>query len=1068
MKVSVALDIGHSSIGWAVIDSSSQTPTVHGCGTVVFPAEDCQNQQRAGFRRQRRNIAATRNRISRLEGYLQHIGALGSADIERARERPHPWPWLLSARCLRTGESLSWPELWQVMRWYAHNRGYDGNALWARDQSGNDEDVERVQKARQLMDEHETSSMAETVCAVLGVDPTNERNPKLEFYFKGLNAAFPRSSVENEVSQLLEIHRPILRELSNESQEAILNDWQIAEKQGFRTKLPQRYHGGLLFGQLKPRFDNRIIPRCRITGEKTPNKHSRDFYHYRWAMFVNNLTVDTNIGDTGRKLTASERQHLTKIIETTGFFTEATLKKALEDSLGLSPANLEATLMMPEMEKALTFDPALKEVNGKRLEKIWKTIPKSWQRVFANQLFHERKFRGSSPSLHQWRKRMTGDGIDVSSFDEAVDQAFSKEFKHLERKGKHTGFNVEEFLTRPIVLNAKATGRAPYSRLKMREATECVYRGEEPRAVGGPLEETEDVRRRAIEQPLDQATNNHLVRHRLKILRRLLDDLCETYCEGDAERIESVSVEVVRDLVEFSGKTAKEKEAIQSSKLAHHRKVVKLLEEAQKDAGASWRINPGLIKKARIADELGWTCPYTGRMYSISDIIHKRVDKEHIIPRSQRPTDALDALVLTFPEINRLKGARTAWQFVHDEQNSEQIMTLTQFEDFVRKLKSRGPSKDDKLRCNRRKAALLTKHIIADSRNEETETEDAGISGFTEGALSQTSYLNKLAAIEVQKWAAQNIHDSTREPTILHLSGSVTAAARRAWKIESTLEEARPFVRDTTKTQKRELTHLHHAVDAVAIALAGYYFPKDGRLWRLLSRRRIGRSEDQAYIKRILGEMVSFSVDGAWSIKELNSEVRQSAVRAMQEKRVVRHQPRTFRGLMVEENTCRVLGSVEDDPLRKYIRRNGRIERERESKLLGTSPKTEDGKLASLKGALVVRSNFGLALDPEIRVVSYQRVWEQLNELKAKNRGRYVRIIRQGDLIRVNKGRYLGEWRVVSIKDAKQECKLDIAEADVVQLKSGVSWSRREVLFRTLLNNGLTVVKRNYVGENLD
>ncbi len=916
--------------------------------------------------------------------------------------------------------------------------------------------------------------MAETVCAVLGVDPADEGNPELEAYFKGLNAAFPRSIVTDEVRRLLENHRTVLGGMSAEFGQAILTDWRVAEQQGFATGLPQRYQGGLLFGQLKPRFDNRIIPTCRISGEKTPSKHSRDFYRYRWAMFANNLTVETDGSDGVRKLTGRERQRLTEILKASGYFTKSTLRKALEKELGLSPANLEATLLMPEMEQALTFDPALREVSGTRLGKIWKTIPENWRRIFLNQLFHERNFRGSPPSLRQWRDRMRACEADTSGFEEAVDKAFQAEFKQLEKKGRHVGFNADEFIDRPIVLNSKASGRAPYSRAKLREATECVMRGEEPRAIGGPLEETEEVRRRAIEQPVDEASNNHLVRHRMKIFRRLLDDLCKTYCEGDARRIESVTVEVVRDLVEFSGKTAKEKNQILSAKLSHHRKAVKCLEKAREDAGESWRITAGLIKKARIADELEWTCPYTGKLYSVSDIVHKRVDKEHIVPRSHRLTDALDALVLTFPDINKWKGARTAWQFVRDEQESERIVTLSRFEEFVRKLKKKGPSEDDERRCRRRKAALLTKEYVADTRKTERGNEEEGISGFTEGALSQTSYLNKLAAFEVRKWASEAGNDGVAAPKIVHLSGSVTAGARRAWKLEKTLEEARPFVRDKTKTEMRELTHLHHAVDAVVIALASHYFPRDGRVWRLLSRRRIARSDDRAFMKTMLGDVVSFGLDGSWQIAELQPEVRESVVSALHEKRAVRHNPRTMRGLRVQQNTWRVLGPVENDPERQHIRmrqrdasgkREVKFTTERDEKLLGTAPNCAEGKLASIQGALKVEDNFGVALDPDIRVITHQRVWEQLRELKRQNNGHSVRVIRNGDLIEVETGKYAGQWRVISIKDAQAGYFLDIGEADVVKARNKVDESKINVRLTTLLKHGLCVLHRNYAGE---
>ena len=133
------------------------------------------------------------------------------------------------------------------------------------------------------------------------------------------------------------------------------------------------------------------------------------------------------------------------------------------------------------------------------------------------------------------------------------------------------------------------------------------------------------------------------MRHRLKIYERTLGDLVTRYADNDPKLVEWVSVEVVRDLVQFSGKTAEEKAQILGQQLRHHRKAVKFLEEERANTGGDWEINASLIKKVRIADDMGWRCPYTAKAYSLSQIIYGEVDREHIIPRSSRPTDAVCA-----------------------------------------------------------------------------------------------------------------------------------------------------------------------------------------------------------------------------------------------------------------------------------------------------------------------------------------------------------------------------------------------------------------------------------------
>ena len=120
----------------------------------------------------------------------------------------------------------------------------------------------------------------------------------------------------------------------------------------------------------------------------------------------------------------------------------------------------------------------------------------------------------------------------------------------------------------------------------------------------------------------------------------------------------------------MSGKTAKRKARIwdcESPTTMPSPKNWKrrLTEESN---GRAIQITAGLIRKARVAEDLGWRCPYTGIKYEPKDLVTRHVDKDHIVPRSQRASDALDSLVITFSAINKWKGNRTAWQFVSEEQ----------------------------------------------------------------------------------------------------------------------------------------------------------------------------------------------------------------------------------------------------------------------------------------------------------------------------------------------------------------------------------------------------------------
>src|ERR1041385_3662278 len=98
----LAFDIGHSSIGWAVLQLTGGSDPSHsidvlGCGAVTFRADDCLAGSRRAFRRQRRHIRSTRQRIARMKRLLAHVGVLTEVELN---EPGCAWPWQLAAQVL--------------------------------------------------------------------------------------------------------------------------------------------------------------------------------------------------------------------------------------------------------------------------------------------------------------------------------------------------------------------------------------------------------------------------------------------------------------------------------------------------------------------------------------------------------------------------------------------------------------------------------------------------------------------------------------------------------------------------------------------------------------------------------------------------------------------------------------------------------------------------------------------------------------------------------------------------------------------------------------------------------
>lgn len=944
-----SFDIGHSSIGWAVLSPIDKQldPDILATGVVTFPSDDCLSSKRRDLRRTRRHIRSTRQRIERLKRWLEHQGVLSREELDLPG---HAAPFLLAAAALSGVRRLSALELWHTLRWYAHNRGYDGNSRWSR-QEEDPEDTEKVKNAKEQLDQFETSTMAHTVCRLLELDP-KEVDQKISSFlpYKTLNTAYPRSIVTAEVRQLLVLHQDQLKGLNEETCRLIFPDRDLnrAEKarlQEAGIKLPKRYFGGLLFGQLVPRFDNRIISRCPITwakiyqenvnakgdkearrlaerDAKVPTKKSLEFREYRLARILANLKAD------GEPISKEARNAIFQKAKDQGRLSHKDLHSLIADFHPDSETNVHAYFQLhPDSEDALVFDPVMHELHKARgsrakLSPFWKYLPES-----ADPLAIDLWTQNEAVSL--------GWIVDqVKGTDQEADLAEEIEIQF--KKAKKSFADLEDFCQRTRATVDWPSGRAPFSRPVLRQVTEEILAGfdatkacrktdpekGEDKARNGVLYEysvpDSEVNQLLQKRPLEKLTNNPLVRHRLLILERLLDDLISEFAPDQPTQITDVTVEVAREVKELSGKSAKEIATELNSRLKDFTAAVKHLEEF----APTLPVTGGLIRKCRIAMDLDWQCPFTGDRYEAMDL--PRLELEHVIPFSKRKTNALHALVLTWPEVNRWKGNRTARQFILDEAakpvpNREKlsIQTEQQFLGFVKKLKVKGHD-DDKKRQKIRKSLL------------EITTFEEKEQGFTEGALTQSSHLIKLAmrslkiklpharlhsipgiaTAEIRKsWdllgtlghpevcgneAMRWLEKRDRETGELITEGfekypalgspdlsnkkAVKAAAQcpndeceqpLSWPEDEALSQAHcphchAILRRVPKPKEdiRSLTHLHHALDALTIGLVTHYFPlarfgqnQSGKIWKaLVSRNRNEEEENLLRSTRLFQE----------------------------------------------------------------------------------------------------------------------------------------------------------------------------------------------------------------------
>ena len=505
--------------------------------------------------------------------------------------------------------------------------------------------------------------------------------------------------------------------------------------------------------------------------------------------------------------------------------------------------------------------------------------------------------------------------------------------------------------------------------------------------------------------------------------------------------------------------------------------------------------------------DLNWTCPFTLRPYSESEL--SDLQYEHIIPRSKRLSDSMAGLVLTRPEINAMKGNRTARRFILDHAEDDQIVSPGKYKKWVESLRvaRKETYPDDYARQHARKRLLMLEEYEEKERT------------FTEGQLTQSSHLMKLAMGVLRK----KLSNAAIDP----IPGPVTAEVRKGWNLTGTMKLACPEIENEhgeirLKDEIRNLTHLHHALDAATIALVAHYFPVNrdgqnqaGKLWAAM-RKRHRTSEEDALLRstnQYKKRQASSSRHGNGGIRleliDLEASVKNALSCSLAECRVMQHIPSDRSGTKAELLTWGIVailgdsalliqrpnrGLLEidtDSPQRRWkdkpptkeavklIKNHGHLLKSKErrlvergiykltteklARLLGPASPQHDGKLAAIRGALVIGDNFAIALmKPTPLLIPHHHVQKTLSSLTAANGGKLPGLIRIGTLIHVPKGTWKGTWRVMSVKNSEAYgISVDLARPQGIKLAKG------NAKIPQMLLDGLEILPRRYTGHPL-
>jgi len=411
---------------------------------------------------------------------------------------------------------------------------------------------------------------------------------------------------------------------------------------------------------------------------------------------------------------------------------------------------------------------------------------------------------------------------------------------------------------------------------------------------------------------------------------------------------------------------------------------------------------------------------------------------------------------------------------------------------------SRGPgSLGDKVRRWNRKQRMM--------RSNFAEPE------FTPRDLTITSHLTRLACRQIER----SIPALQTPGSITAVPGSVTGIVRKAWHCLGCLAKAAPAIMhdvpvwDDTgspvldpqgkpvtrsvprpKADIREITHLHHALDAAVMGYAAILLPRDGSLWERIVTRKVPTAEAPEFRRTygwtgMLKLAPSKNGSGAHRLEvlDLPTSYKQAIADRLAERRVVKHVPADMRGARLELKAWRVVHVVdgrvslrqrEFDPKDNDVetgarRRKWKLEERSTRGVVGLQP----GKLSRERAALIISENYGVAVldsaaggrSPTCHVIPFHHVKRQMAELTRQNNDVRPMVIRNGNTIVVKAGTYAGRWRVFSVKNAKAGIMLDLGQPDTIKPLNKTDGHKINVKLASLLQGGAAAAGRDLTGS---
>lgn len=826
MKV-LGLDLGPTSIGWALIetDSNNNPTSILGLGSRIIQysndtaATDFSKgkgespcSERTRYRQMRRNIDRFQLHREQLKSLLIELGII-TADFKVPAANPLE-VWKARADAATPGVRLPLEQLAAVLLHINHRRGYKH----AKSDIGDSKQTEYVSRINDRYAEIKQSgkTVGQYFYDRLKESEATNRNGKKSYSYRIKEKVCPRLAYEEEVDRILTVQSEFYPEiLTPENRQAIrqvifyqrplkscknLVSFCEFERHEFFNRDGKKVENG---PKVAPRTSPvaqvcriyEAINNIRLVNSRRKN-HKKE---YSSPIFEGPASTTRE----ARKLmpeyhfTDEERERIFDFLNTHEKMTEKDLLKLLgltsEDGFKSDKAlgkGIQGNTTRCQIAAALDDCPGRENLlNFELVEEIPATNP------------------DVDPSTGEILPRVAPQYIDQPLYMlwHTLYSIKDKDelFKVLSDK---FGIDDPDTLNRLYALDFVKAGYANKSAKFIRKLLPLLRKGmmysEACDAVGvnhsNSLTKAENesrelqhhltpIQKGELRQPVVEKILNQTV----NVVNAIIDEYGE---------IDEVRVELAREL-----KKDKEGREKMAQNIAKNERVNNALAEEIK--GLNILPTRRRIQKMKMLKETGKKCMYCGKPVSPYQFIEGHgYDIEHIIPRSRLFDDSFGNKVCACRECNAAKGAQTAFDFMKSRSEQEFNSYLDRIEELY---------KAEKISRTKRDRLLMSASEIPDD--------------FIERDLRETQYITR-KSMEILSEAIRDVHAS---------SGMVTDFFRHAWGYDTILHDINlPRYEDADLTEEVEYEthgqkhvahrikdwskrkdHRHHALDALVVAL---------------------------------------------------------------------------------------------------------------------------------------------------------------------------------------------------------------------------------------------------------